>query len=60
MSKRVVFVCMGNSCRSPMAEALFRKQAEEKDQAYVVESRGLRVNSGGSAAREGIAVRIKQ
>lgn len=26
----VLFVCLGNICRSPMAEAVFRKQVEEK------------------------------
>lgn len=26
---RVLFVCSGNICRSPLAEALFRKQAQE-------------------------------
>lgn len=26
----ILFVCTGNTCRSPMAEGLFRKMAEEK------------------------------
>ncbi|MBU8907836.1 low molecular weight protein-tyrosine-phosphatase [Desertibacillus haloalkaliphilus] len=35
---RVLFVCLGNICRSPMAEAVFRKQVEEaglKDQISI-------------------------
>ncbi|KAG5277414.1 hypothetical protein AALO_G00117300 [Alosa alosa] len=29
-SKSVLFVCLGNICRSPIAEAVFRKQATDK------------------------------
>jgi len=45
-----LFVCTGNTCRSPMAEGLFRKMATEKlqcmedelaDRGYVVASAGL-------------------
>lgn len=33
--KRIVFVCTGNTCRSPMAECVFRKQLKEKKIKFV-------------------------
>lgn len=36
----VLFVCLGNICRSPMAEGLFRHVAQERDLEVVVESAG--------------------
>ncbi|MBX7483583.1 low molecular weight protein-tyrosine-phosphatase [Qipengyuania qiaonensis] len=37
---RVLFVCLGNICRSPLAEAAFRKAAEEAGLDIEVDSAG--------------------
>lgn len=47
-SLRVLFVCTGNTCRSPMAEALARSLAEQRGW-----SSRLQVSSAGIAASEG-------
>lgn len=36
----VLFVCLGNICRSPMAEAAFRQQAESMGLAIIIDSAG--------------------
>ncbi len=48
MRKKVVFVCTGNVCRSPMAEGIFRKMLEERGLADEVA-----VDSAGTWALEG-------
>ena len=40
MIKRILVVCVGNICRSPMAEALFKSALREED-GLTVESAGL-------------------
>ena len=40
MAKRVLFVCMGNICRSPAAEAVMKRFAEEFDIDVDVDSAG--------------------
>lgn len=37
---RVLFVCLGNICRSPSAEGVFRAVAEEADLAVEIDSAG--------------------
>ena len=40
---KVLFICTGNTCRSPMAEAIFNKYAQDYDKDYNAFSRGLSV-----------------
>lgn len=44
--KYIAFVCTGNTCRSPMAEAIFNKLAEEKELDVRAESFGIATDSG--------------
>ncbi len=39
--KKIIFVCTGNTCRSPMAMAVFNKLADEKGLDWVADSAGL-------------------
>jgi protein-tyrosine phosphatase len=37
IQKKIVFVCLGNICRSPLAEAIFNDKAKEKKIAHYFE-----------------------
>lgn len=50
----ILFVCTGNTCRSPMAAALFNKIAIEKDLPVKIESAGLFANEGEGASAEAV------
>lgn len=47
--KKITFVCTGNTCRSPMAEAILRSQIKKrKIKWWDVSSCGLAAEAGGS------------
>ncbi|MEQ9068753.1 MAG: hypothetical protein RLO18_18610, partial [Gimesia chilikensis] len=59
-----LFVCTGNTCRSPMAEGLFRKLLSDKlgcqedelsDRGYIVASAGLAAAMGAPPSPEGVS-----
>ena len=56
----ILFVCSGNTCRSPMAEAYFRHLAEKaKLRGVTVSSAGTFTSSGTGASQASIAVMKK-
>jgi protein-tyrosine phosphatase len=64
VSEIYLFVCTGNTCRSPMAEALFRRHLAERlkcpedelmDRGYAVLSAGLSAGAGLPASPEAVA-----
>ncbi|HEX4129985.1 MAG TPA: Sua5/YciO/YrdC/YwlC family protein [Pirellulales bacterium] len=61
----VLFVCTGNTCRSPMAEGMFRRAVadrlgcrpeEVEDRGIIVTSAGIAAMNGGRASPEAVIV----
>ena len=43
---KIIFVCTGNTCRSPMAEYIMRDYCKKKNLNIEIESRGLACSNG--------------
>lgn len=52
----ILFVCTGNTCRSPMAQGLLEDMARKKDLDIVVRSAGVFALDGQSVSREAVQV----
>lgn len=46
---KILFVCMGNTCRSPLAEAIARREASSRGLDIEVQSAGTAAEEGGPA-----------
>ena len=53
--KNILFVCTGNTCRSPMAEGLLR-HALRDDKSFRILSAGVAANSGAPANPETVTI----
>lgn len=56
MVKRLLFICTGNTCRSPMAQAILVSILGHNNSNIIIESAGLFATNGMPATPEAIAV----
>ena len=54
--KNILFVCSGNTCRSPMAEGIFNKIAKEKGLPFFATSCGCATYGGDKASENSVKV----
>ncbi len=54
--KKVLFICTGNTCRSPMAQAIFNKYCSDNGIDAVADSAGIAAANGMPASENSVAV----
>ena len=52
---KILFICSGNTCRSPMAQAVFQKIAAEKNLSVECKSAGIAAFTGSPASENSVA-----
>ena len=52
---KIIFICTGNTCRSPMAEGLFRAHGGEEKTGLTAASTGLFTQDGMPASQNAVA-----
>ena len=52
---KIIFICTGNTCRSPMAEGLFRAHGGEEKTGLTAASAGLFTQDGMPASQNAVA-----
>lgn len=57
MSKKILFVCTGNTCRSPMAEGFAKAEFQRLGLDYTAESAGLSADQGGANEKSILAMK---
>ena len=53
---RILFVCTGNTCRSPLAEGLLRIRVHQEGLAAEVRSAGVSAVTGGPISRNSASI----